>query len=312
MAVDAFARHAGGCLCCGETSLEAEYTIVSPYLAFKAFGSGPVPCLIVRCPACDFPFYDRGLTDEEGAAYYAGYRDETYFRERNKFEPYYTRKIHDTLTEQMGSDDRRRHVAGLFNTSAEFETIIDYGGGDGALITELSATRRISFDPSNVPPRPGVEIICDRSALPADVDLITCAQVLEHVSDPGALLDDMLSMLRPGGMLYVEVPDQLWKRVSSWRLSPAVADWLCRNPRLLLAADIYSTAFRVKLGVLPPFGFVPMREHINFFSAAALRSIVQQRDLSIRTEGSTDAGGHKSFYLLAEKRDRNPRPNASV
>ena len=298
MAVNALSRHTDGCLCCGDAALVQEPSIISPYLAFKAFGADPSPCQMHHCPTCDFRFYDRGLTDAEGDAYYGAYRDETYFIERNRYEPFYTRAVHDGLTEHMGSEERRTHLATLLG-DRNFGTIIDFGGGDGAMISGLPADRRISFDPSSVPPRQGVEIIKERSALPTGVDLITCAQVLEHVSDPAALVDDMMSLLRPGGLLYLEVPDQLWKRATSLRLGRGMASWLCQNPRLLLAADIYSTAFRVKLGFLPPFGFVPMREHINFFSAAALRAIADRADLSVLNEGRTP---DPYFYLVAEKR----------
>lgn len=174
----------------------------------------------------------------------------------------------------------------------------DYGGGDGALISEVRASRKISFDPSGNGGRNGIEVIGERAALPQDVDLVTCAQVLEHVSDPAALVDDMILLLRPGGLLYLEVPDQIWRRFTDLSLSRAATEWLCAHPRLMLAADIYSTAFRVKMGFLPPFGFVPMREHINFFSATALRSIASRVSLRLKGEGRTI---DRSFYLIAER-----------
>ncbi|MCB4860802.1 class I SAM-dependent methyltransferase [Sphingobium sp. PNB] len=270
---------------------------MSPYLAFKAFGTGPQPCMMYRCIECDVRFYDRGLSETESDAYYSAYRDETYFVERNRFEPFYTRAVHDGLTEHMSSEERRVHLAKLLGDRS-FETVIDFGGGDGSMISSLPATKRVSFDPSNVPARPGVEIIKERNALPSEVDLITCAQVLEHVTDPAAMVKDMLSLLRAGGYLYLEVPDQLWTRITPMRPGNRFVSWLSRNPKLLLLADIYSTAFRVKLGMLPPFGFVPMREHINFFSAASLRAIVDGMGLLVAAEGRTD---DPYFYILAQK-----------
>lgn len=291
----------GGCLCCGSNDLETEYTVISPYFAYKALNIPPIGCDIHRCCTCDFRFYSRGLTDQEGDAYYRGYRDETYFKERNRYEPFYSRSEHDNLTERLGSETRRSALATTIRTNGlptEFACVVDYGGGDGSLISELSAVRKVSFDRSGTPGLTGIEVIEDRSALPSEVDLITCAQVLEHISDPKGLIDEMISILKPGGLLYLEVPDQIWRRISPFRLSQRAIEWLCRHPRLLLAADIYGTAFRVKLGVLPPFGFVPMREHINFFSAQALRTLPQQNAMRIRVEGRTH---DKSFFLIAEK-----------
>jgi SAM-dependent methyltransferase len=301
-------RGTTGCLSCGGTDLESEYSVVSPYFALKAFNEPPSPCQLHRCRSCDFRFYGRGLTDKEGDDYYRGYRDETYFTQHNRYEPFYTRAEHDGLTKRLGSDSRTEALTKtlrLSDPAAHFECVVDYGGGDGSLIGGLSATRKISFDRSGNPGRAGIEIIEDRDALPSGVDLVTCAQVLEHVSDPRALFDDMISLLNPGGLLYLEVPDQIWRRFTSLRLGQRVIAWLSGRPRLLLAADIYSTAFRVKLGILPPFGFVPMREHINFFSAGALRAFSQRNAMCIQSEGRTD---DNSFYLIAKKLERFPQP----
>jgi hypothetical protein len=298
--IDPSARGIKGCLCCKGIALESENSIVSPYLAFKAFEESPSFCRLYHCPTCDFRFYDRGLTEAEGNAYYRGYRDEKYFVERNSYEPFYTRAAHDGLTVRLGSEQRGRMLAQILaaqNLTTKFDCVVDYGGGDGSLIAEIPSLRRISFDPSGNAGRPGVEIIEDRESLPEKVDLVTCAQVLEHVSDPGALLDDMVALLSLNGLLYLEVPDQLWQGTPP-RLSKSVAERLCRHPRLLLIADIYSTAFRVLLGVLPPFGFVPMREHINFFSEKAVRAFAKRPDLRIRREGRA---ADKSFYLIAQK-----------
>lgn len=300
MALDAGERTTAGCLCCAGTELACEYSVVSPYFAHKAFGKGPEPCRLHSCRACDFRFYDRGLTDAEGAAYYRGYRDENYYRERHRFEPFYTRAEHAKVADRLGSDRRRSAFARTLETAgvaADLSCVIDYGGGDGSLIAALPADRKISFDPSGTPGLPGVEVIEPRAALPANADLVTCAQVLEHVSDPRAVLIDMISLVRPGGLLYLEVPDQLWRRFTALTLGRAAAQWLCRHPRALLAADIYGTALRVKLGILPPFSFVPMREHINFFSAQALRAFAQSEGLRVRYEGRS---ADNSFCLIAQ------------
>jgi len=289
------------CLCCGGNKTVSENTLVSAYFSYKAFSSSPSPCLLVHCLSCGFKFYNRRITDEEGSAYYSGYRDEKYFIERHHYEPFYTRSVHDGLSEHMCSSARRDTVAAALRKSGasnHFNSIIDYGGGDGALITDLPAERRISFDPSGTPGQPGIEVVDNRASLPPAVDLVICAQVLEHVSDPKALVSDMVSLLRPGGLVYLEVPDQSWRRFTSLRPSRAFFEWLSRHPRMLLAADIFSTFFRVKLGTLPPFGFVPMREHINFFSASALRAIAMTDTLVVRAEGYTS---DKSFWLVSEK-----------
>ena len=71
----------------------------------------------------------------------------------------------------------------------------------------------------------------------------------------------------------------------------------CASPPLLLALDVYSTAFRVKLGVLPPFGFVPMREHVSFFTEASLGALARRVGLTVLALGPGIGG----FHLVAQK-----------
>jgi 2-polyprenyl-3-methyl-5-hydroxy-6-metoxy-1,4-benzoquinol methylase len=58
--------------------------------------------------------------------------------------------------------------------------------------------------------RPGVTVVRDlveRFAAPADA--ISFLQAIEHVPEPGAVLDHFRSMLRPGGVAYVSTPNVL-------------------------------------------------------------------------------------------------------
>lgn len=42
---------------------------------------------------------------------------------------------------------------------------------------------------------------------PASFDAVVSCDVLEHLADPGAALDQLVALLRPGGALYLTVPD---------------------------------------------------------------------------------------------------------
>lgn len=58
--------------------------------------------------------------------------------------------------------------------------------------------------------RPGVRVVRDLvERFSAPVDAITFLQTIEHVPDPGAVLDHFRSMLRPGGVAYVTTPNVL-------------------------------------------------------------------------------------------------------
>lgn len=44
----------------------------------------------------------------------------------------------------------------------------------------------------------------------ASVDLIVCHTVLEHVRDPRQVVAEMFRVLRPGGMVHLELPNYIW------------------------------------------------------------------------------------------------------
>jgi len=101
--------------------------------------------------------------------------------------------------------------------------ILDVGCGNGLFFEKLSDFGRVQ----------GIEV--DRSLIPSDsryrdrifnqplgapeysgmrFDLITALDVIEHIEDDHRAVEDMLSMLRPGGRLVITVPASmlLWDR----------------------------------------------------------------------------------------------------
>jgi SAM-dependent methyltransferase len=52
-----------------------------------------------------------------------------------------------------------------------------------------------------------IEVLTDPGQIPRGAfDAVTCLDVLEHVPDPPAMVREMVSYLRPGGLLYVSAP----------------------------------------------------------------------------------------------------------
>jgi 2-polyprenyl-3-methyl-5-hydroxy-6-metoxy-1,4-benzoquinol methylase len=48
------------------------------------------------------------------------------------------------------------------------------------------------------------------------VDCVAAFEVLEHVAEPGAMLDEAFRMLKPGGLLMLSVPFQWWVHEEPW------------------------------------------------------------------------------------------------
>ena len=129
----------------------------------------PEPVALNHCKKCGVAFFERGLTDDEANAYYSGYRDEECFRERNKFKPFYTRQHHDMISSDLSSqarrDEAKNHIvaAGL---APNGDRALDYGGGDGSLISGIDSKQKVVFAPSGSHGLAGIEIFKERKKLP--------------------------------------------------------------------------------------------------------------------------------------------------
>lgn len=58
-------------------------------------------------------------------------------------------------------------------------------------------------------PFDGVDIVADISSLPikdASADCVVCEYVLEHVPNPGEIINEIERVLKPGGAVYISVP----------------------------------------------------------------------------------------------------------
>jgi hypothetical protein len=104
------------------------------------------------------------------------------------------------------------HVAG--------KVVLDAGCGVGwgsALLLSASARRvlGVDIDPGAVADSrhrapAGRFAVADLAALPmpsAGVDVVVCFEVLEHTADTDRTLDELVRVLRPGGLLFVSSPN---------------------------------------------------------------------------------------------------------
>lgn len=109
---------------------------------------------------------------------------------------------------------------------AEGQRVLDYGCGDGALLSVLA--RRANGTPVELhgydPNTLGIELAHAalqshgvRATLHASTgsiadgffDCVVCTEVIEHASAPSALLDEIARLLKPGGRLVITTPIRL-------------------------------------------------------------------------------------------------------
>jgi SAM-dependent methyltransferase len=270
---------AKSCPCCGSKRSHARPAIVAPFVAERALGRAPERCNLLECRTCGFRFFDLRLSDAEIGRLYADYRGEEYYLQRHRHEFWYSRKTNAHLGEtcaivEARCNTLRRFLENHLDTST-IDTVLDYGGDRGQVIPV--GRRRFVFDLSRVASVDGVTSITSEEELGGmTFDLVMLCHVLEHASDPQALVARLRPLGKEGACFYFEVPlerPHLFGIVRG-RLGEAWLDALRRVPPLLRAVDFYSTVARIRAGVLPPLGFVKMHEHLNFFTEGSLRALM--------------------------------------
>lgn len=163
------------------------------------------------CQACGFMTYAPRPTNDDIAAKY-GYLYAGSGQTAQKpaapssraveFDAIRARRIHATCTAQVGG--RRLRV-------------LDYGGSTGRLMKPFLDDGHecclVDYDSS---PIDGVTKLADDiSGLPDEglFDVIICSHVLEHVSEIAELVRALRERLTPDGILYAEVPQEIWAGV---------------------------------------------------------------------------------------------------
>ena len=119
---------------------------------------------------------------------------------------------------------------------------------------------------------------------------------------------ELARLPRPDGVLYVEVPLELPKLGASGRARgrPRTSIACAGRRRVLRGVDLYSTAVRVKFGVIPPLGFPKLHEHQNFFSPDGLRRLLERAGLDVLAlepvAGHGSEAGGAAIAALAARR----------
>ena len=282
-------RDCTACLCCGNANLTRQTTVVSGFLAERAWHGLPEKTQIIHCAQCGFQFFERGLSDKETANLYRGYRDKDYFLARNRWEAFYTRAQHQLVGDWSRSTLRSSNLVRLLSESGlptRFAYALDHGGAEGHLLHAISADQKIVFDVSGVGTIDGVCGISDATKIPLGCDLLTSCQVLEHVSDPAKYLTELTALCAPGAYIYIEVPNEQWSSyVWEGRLRDAWLETLLRHHWWLKLMDVISTICRVKFKFLPPMGFIPMREHLNYFTLQSLTKLLGRLGFEVVRSG---------------------------
>ncbi|ALN18852.1 class I SAM-dependent methyltransferase [Ectopseudomonas mendocina] len=257
------ARH---CICCGGEQLQRSSAVLMPFVAHRVFGHEPLEitadwglrdlrqgmaytlCNSLQCQECGVLFLDYRFTDEQMAALYAGYRDERYNAERERYEPGYT-----ALTKSF--EGRAAYISDIEAWLAPHlpaaPAVLDWGGATG-LNTPLRGRGGLHHvhDISDVGLVAGAQRADALKFGQQHYDLVVCSQVLEHVPAPLDLISQIVPILSAETLFYLEVPHEILMREhpDSLQLAPLKRYW---------------------------------HEHINFFSKESLYRMIERVGLRV-------------------------------
>lgn len=258
---DLIARH---CICCDSEQLQCSPAVLMPFVALRVFGHEPVEitadwglrdlrqgmaytlCNSLQCQECGALFLDFRFTDEQMAALYHNYRDEQYNAQRIRFEPGYVNVIPHYHQRAAYLDEVEAWLAPHL---PESPMVLDWGGDSGINSLFRNHNRLLHIhDISGVGLVPGAERVDLEQIGQHRYDLVTCSQVLEHVSYPLDVVRSMLPALSPNTLLYLEVPHEALVREhpGSLELAPLKRHW---------------------------------HEHVNFYNELALRRLLERLEL---------------------------------
>ncbi len=159
-------------------------------------------------------------------------------------------------------------------------TVLDFGGGNGKLLVPFQEQgHTCHLVDYTLSPLPGIQKIGDTlDDVPAAqrYDAILCSHVIEHLGDPRGTVRDLAKYLKDGGVLYGEVPLDMWGGVDL-RYDPVT--------------------------------------HVNYFTPCSFETLFLREGLTVLKSqtlgGSYNAGRLDVLIILARKSRTASAPRAS-
>lgn len=268
------------CLICGSSNIETIDTVVSDFVMARInsrFTPGSnYKTKLCFCRKCSFAYYDYRLNKEEEYNLYKNYRDETYQKTREYYECWYTKKVNEIInSDEIALKEQQDLIKSmLFNiTDKEIKIALDYGGNEGkSFVDEIGTRKKYVYDISGIKPIEGVETISSFSDLMNyKFDFIMCNMLFEHLSYPLNTMQRLWSIGDKDTIYYIEVPSEN-PFIKGNKFSLFKNFQLAFNPN-------YNVFQLIKYYLSTYHGpFMPMKEHINFFTENSLKKMLEMSD----------------------------------
>ena len=272
--------------------------IVAPWISATGkddLAIEPTLSTYCECISCGLFFYSRRFSSTELQLMYSHYRDEKYLKNRQFWEPWYTKKLNDV--NQFDDDvlrQRRTHLEDLLGKAIDREdisppySVVDWGGDRGQFIPRMSYLKEIYvYEVSDAITLPG----CTKLMHPDEVfgvspDLIMLCNVLEHDHDARNVVSSISANIKDGGLLYIEFPLDRPGVIPSKGLNRKILKVALRWRIIWIAIDFYSLLSTRILKKSLPFQIMKQSEHVNFFCKQSIFSVVCELGFDVVSEST--------------------------
>lgn len=264
-------RIAKACVCCNSRNIKSTSAVLMPFIAHRIFNHSPVLikkkwkltsiksgsmayslCNTLFCLNCNLIFLDMRFDKNELRALYHNYRDKDYENLREKYEPGY--KLINKI-QNLPINYVKKIESFLKPLVKSKIKILDYGGDTGNN-TPFKFKQNIIhiFDLSQKKSSHENIKIINKKNLLKKYNLIILSNILEHVSFPVIILNEVKKLMDLNSILYIEVPlEKLLTKV--WKTD-------------IQNHQIYKNK-------------IYWHEHINFFSKKSLNILLETVGLKI-------------------------------
>jgi hypothetical protein len=161
-------------------------------------------CNTLCCTNCGLIFLDYRFSDSEMSNLYKNYRDDEYVNLREFYEPGY--KVRNQII--LEGNKYLPLVEEFLKPHLKFPiSILDFGGDTGKNTPFRDGENKIDiYEISGIETLPHTNLITKVDALNNKYDLVICSNVLEHVSFPNLVIDELEILMNKDSLLYVELP----------------------------------------------------------------------------------------------------------
>lgn len=216
------------------------------------------PCRLARCSDCGFaqPAEVPDMLDYYGKIYH---RDWTAADLEKDFQATYRDVIYHDILKHL---DRllppgKRSLLDIGAHTGRFAWLASQQGwqAEGAEINPATAEFAAARTGLPIHTRRAEQLAAEGKRF----DAVTLNDVLEHLPEPGPIVQQIAALLNPGGVLAIKVPHGPMQRVKEW-----IRVHLMRRDRMLDRAGVMNN-------------FV----HVNHFSVGSLRQCLEQAGLTV-------------------------------